>query len=108
MAKNYLGPGQTWTWTVTGAAVAGKVYVESGRYGVADAAGVTGDVIVMHAHGSWDVPKPQSATAVWAIHAPVYITSAHVIDAVSTSNTLIGHALEAAATSATGVKVILL
>lgn len=111
--KNYIQPGNTIDWVVTGSAVvSGQTIVIGSIVGVAVTDGAVGETIAVTVEGVFKVAK---ATAAITLGAPVYwdadgnpvggTAGSGAATATSTGNTLMGKAIEAAAGGTATVKV---
>lgn len=104
MATNYVQDGTTFQWTATAAKSAGAVIIRGSYVGVAlSAATGSGDVITVALDGVWSLTKP-TGTA-FAQGAPVYITSAGVLNTTATGDELVGLCHQAA-TSGAGLTTV--
>ncbi len=111
--KNYIQPGNTIDWTVTGAAVvSGQTIVIGTIVGVAVTDGAVGETIAVTVEGVFLIPK---ATAAIGLGVAVYwdadgdpvggTAGSGAATATDTANTLMGKAIEAAAGGTATVKV---
>ena len=112
--KNYIQPGNTIDWVVTGAAVVSgqTIVIGTSIVGVAVTDGAVGDTIAVTVEGVFEVAK---ATAAIGLGVAVYwdadgdpvggTAGSGAATATDTANTLMGKAIEAAAGGTATVKV---
>jgi predicted RecA/RadA family phage recombinase len=95
--KNFIEVGDVITIPApTGGVVSGDVVIVGSLLGVAETTAAVGVNVAVKVGGVFEVPKTNAEA--WTVGAPIYlITATKVATIVSTSNTLIGYATEAAA-----------
>ncbi|GGC90393.1 DUF2190 family protein [Chelatococcus reniformis] len=94
--KNFIQPGDTLTVPApSGGVDSGDVVIIGALIGVAGSTAAVGVPVAVKTKGVFELPKV-SAQA-WTIGAPIYWAAAGNATTVSTDNTLIGYATEAAA-----------
>ncbi|ABE64068.1 conserved hypothetical protein [Nitrobacter hamburgensis X14] len=102
MAKNFIQPGDTITVPAPADVVSGAVVLVGKLFGVANFDAKSGEDVEISTKGVFTLPK--TSAQAWTVGAAVYWDATNSeVTTTSTSNTLIGHAVAAAANpSATG------
>lgn len=104
MAKNFVQPGHVLTLTApAGGVTSGSGYLIGGLFVVALHSAPDGEPFEGQCTGVWQLPK--TSAQAWTEGAPIYWnTTSSVATTAASGNTLIGHAVAAAANpSATGL-----
>lgn len=105
--KNKISSGDTFDLPLTAAVASGEGVLTGKLFGVAKTAGTVGDMVSFDARGAFTLPAEGAASGqALAIGAEVYwdVTNKRCT-VTAASNTLIGHAVAAKATTATEVTV---
>lgn len=99
--KNFIQPGRTVTVPAPADVAAGAGVLVGALFGVAAFTALSGADVEISTEGVYELPK--TSAQAWTVGALIYWTGS-AATTTATDNTLIGHALKAAANpSATGI-----
>lgn len=103
--RNYVQPGDTLDLTApTGGLASGQAHLFGGIFGVAAKSAAQGEKVAVKVEGVFTLPKATGGGLTEGQKA-YWDATAKKITATATDNTLIGHAVEPAATGATTATV---
>ncbi|MGR3464083.1 DUF2190 family protein [Limimaricola sp.] len=101
--RNFIQPGNSITVPAPAAVFSGQGVIVGALFGVAATDAVTGEDVAISTMGVFELPKASGAIAVGA--KVYWIAADKTVTTTATGNTLIGAAIEAAATGAATVRV---